>query len=238
MSVEQNEVYADGGVGIRQNIKNTNSTAVLSKRETNKKAYFFVKRVFDILISSVVLMLLSPLFLIIAIIIKIQSPGPVIYKRKCVSQNGYYDMYKFRTMVTDADNLEKYMTPEQITEYKKEMKLDDDPRITKIGKLIRETSIDELPQFMDILKGDMSLIGPRPMVEDEAEFYGDDLQKVLSVKPGITGYWQTHGRSNCTYESGERQKLELYYAECCSLLLDLKIFFKTFMVVLKREGAK
>ncbi len=204
----------------------------------NKTIYFAIKRLIDILISSIALIVLSPLFLIVAIIIKIQSPGPVIHKRKCVSKNGYYDMYKFRSMVTDANNLEKYMTPDQITEYQKEMKLDDDPRITKIGKVIRETSIDELPQLMDILKGDMSLIGPRPMVEDEAEYYGDDLPKVLSVKPGITGYWQTHGRSNCTYESGERQKLELYYAECCSLLLDLKIFFKTFKVVLKREGAK
>lgn len=208
------------------------------KEKINHKQiiYRFVKRVFDVIVSLILLVILSPLFLIVSIIIKLDSKGPVIHGRKCIGLNKDYYMLKFRSMVSDANNLEKYLTPDQIEKYKREVKLENDPRITKTGKFIRETSIDELPQLINVLKGEMSLVGPRPVSPDDAIAYGEDLSKVLSVKPGITGYWQTNGRSDVTYASGERQKLELYYVDNCSLSMDFKILLSTFGVVLKKEG--
>ena len=142
-------------------------------------------------------------------------------------------------MVTDADNLEKYLTSEQIIEYRKKVKLDDDPRLTRIGKTLRKFSIDELPQLINVLRNDMSIVGPRPVAKDDALFYPPrDLSELLQVKPGITGYWQTSGRSDCTYETGERQKLEMYYVRNRSIWMDLKILFKTVGVVLSRKGAE
>lgn len=138
----------------------------------------------------------------------------------------------------DADNLEAIFTPEQLEEYKKECKLKDDPRITKVGKIIRRFSIDELPQLITVLQGNMSLIGPRPIVGFEAEYYGNDLDTVLNVSPGLTGYWQVNGRSEATYESGKRQELELYYARNQSMKLDIEIFFKTIITVIGGKGAQ
>ena len=200
--------------------------------------YLAVKRFLDIVISGSALVVLSPLLLVIAVMIKREDGGPVLYHRKCVGKNGYYDMLKFRTMVADADNFEKYLTPDQLEEYRRNIKLDDDPRITRTGKFLRRTSLDELMQLVSILRGDMSIIGPRPMVEAESRYFGDSLERVLEAKPGLTGYWQVNGRSDCTYESGERQRLELYYADHRSLWMDIRIFFKTFAVVWKGNGAK
>ena len=120
-------------------------------------------------------------------------------------------------------------------EFKETQKLQNDPRITKIGNFLRKTSLDELPQMINILKGDMSFIGPRPIVDGEIDKYENNKEKFLSVKPGLTGYWQVNGRSTTTYE--ERMKLELYYVDNQSLWLDIMIFFKTFITVLKKEGA-
>ena len=120
-------------------------------------------------------------------------------------------------------------------EFEENHKLQHDPRITKLGNFLRKTSLDELPQMLNILKGEMSFVGPRPVVKDEIEKYGSYKDKFLSVKPGLTGYWQANGRSNTTYE--ERMNMELYYADNCSLWLDTKIFFKTFIAVFKKEGA-
>ena len=114
-------------------------------------------------------------------------------------------------------------------------KLQKDPRITKLGNFLRRTSLDELPQMINILKGEMSFVGPRPVISEEVEEYGVNKDKFLSVTPGLTGYWQVNGRSNTTYE--ERMIMELYYVENCSLWLDIKIFFKTFITVFKKEGA-
>ena len=140
----------------------------------------------------------------------------------------------------DAGNLEDLLTPEQLEQYRKEFKIDEDPRITPIGNFIRKTSLDELPQFFNILFGDMSLIGPRPLVEKEVqEKYTEEQQaKLLSATPGVTGYWQAYARNNATYETGERQQMEMYYIEHQSLWLDIKIFFKTFISVIQKEGAK
>ncbi|MCD7893365.1 MAG: sugar transferase [Erysipelotrichaceae bacterium] len=120
-------------------------------------------------------------------------------------------------------------------EWDANFKLENDPRITKVGNILRKTSLDELPQILNIFLGNMSIIGPRPVIDEEVELYGKDKDKFLSVKPGLTGYWAANGRSSTTYE--ERMEMELYYVENCSIWLDIKIFFKTIISVLKREGA-
>ena len=205
-----------------------------------KQVYLTIKRIFDVVASLLGLLLTSPILLAAAIAIKLQDGGPVIHARICLGRDGKtYKMYKFRTMVMDADNLERWLTPEQIREYTAECKLENDPRITKIGRLMRKTSMDELPQLFSVLCNDMSLIGPRPIVETERLHYtNEELALLLTAKPGITGYWQVNGRSDSTYEGGKRQALELYYATHCSLLLDMKILFMTVAVVLGRRGAK
>ena len=148
-------------------------------------------------------------------------------------------IYKFRSMTNKYKTFDEFyqtLSDEQKQEWDENFKLENDPRITKIGKFIRKTSLDELPQIINILKGDMSIIGPRPVVNDEIEKYGNQKAKFLSIKPGLTGYWAANGRSATTYE--DRIKLELYYIDHCSLLLDIKIFFKTILSVLKKKGAK
>lgn len=201
--------------------------------------YLFIKRAFDIICSIFAMLLLLPFFIIIAIIIKCDSKGPVFYKHTRLGKNGTpFRMYKFRSMIVDADSKLSSFTEEQMEKYCRDYKLDDDPRITKAGKILRNTSIDELPQLLNVLKGDLSIVGPRPIPEHEmkAQYSEAEAEKFLSVIPGITGYWQVNGRSSVTY--AQRKKLELYYVDNASFLLDLKIIFKTFSTVLKRDGAK
>lgn len=217
--------------------------------------YAFTKRLFDFLSSLVVSILISPILLIVTIIMLFKSFGNPIYKQKRLGRKGkVLKIYKFRSMRKGADNLEKFLNAEQLEEYKREYKLKDDPRLIGykkagdgekercFGAKIRKTSIDELPQiFFNIcILGNMSVVGPRPILTDELEKnYTEDEQKLLlSAKPGLTGYWQAYARNNATYKSGERQKMELYYAENRSLGLDIKIIFKTIISVLKKDGAE
>lgn len=201
-----------------------------------KKVYLTFKRTSDVAISSLALILLMPLMLLIGAIIKLESKGKVFYKQKRIGKNGkYFTIYKFRTMVSDADNFEKYFSKEQLIKYKENFKLEDDPRITKIGKILRKTSLDELPQLINIIKGDLSVIGPRPIVDNEIDKYGLDKDKFLSVTPGLTGNWAANGRSCTSYE--ERIKLELDYIENLSFKMDMDIFFKTITTVIKGKGA-
>lgn len=161
------------------------------KTKISKKVYIKIKRVIDVILASVALILLSPLFAIIAIAIKIDSKGPVFFAHKRIGKNGkIIKLYKFRSMVINAEELIKSFTPEQMREYKENYKLTNDPRITKVGKFLRKTSLDELPQLINIINGDLSIIGPRPVVADELEKYGVNKDKFLSVTPGLTGYWQ------------------------------------------------
>ncbi len=219
----------------------TQQTVTQKKRSESKyKAYLFFKRTFDIVSSGLFLIVFSWLYLILAIVVKCSDGGKVFYKHKRVGKNGK-DIYlpKFRSMKKNADKLEDMLTPEQLEQYKREYKIDNDPRITKVGAFLRKTSLDELPNVWSIFIGDISVIGPRPLMREEAEEkYGKDMDKLLSVRPGMIGWWAANGRSNCTYESGERQKLELYYVDNCSSGLDLKIIFKTIVGVFKRDGAK
>lgn len=202
--------------------------------------YRFVKRAFDIVSSFLFLVIFSWLYLILGLIVKLSDGGKVFYLHKRKGKGGK-DIYlpKFRSMKPGADKLEDMLTPEQLEQYQREYKIDNDPRITRIGQFLRKTSLDELPNIWAILKGDISVIGPRPLMEDEVrEKFGPDADKLLSVKPGMIGWWAANGRSNCTYESGERQRLELYYVDHCSIWLDIKIIFKTIFSVLKRDGAR
>ena len=152
------------------------------KTKISKKVYIKIKRVIDVILASVALILLSPLFAIIAIAIKIDSKGPVFFAHKRIGKNGkIIKLYKFRSMVINAEELIKSFTPEQMREYKENYKLTNDPRITKVGKFLRKTSLDELPQLINIINGDLSIIGPRPVVADELEKYGVNKDKFLSV---------------------------------------------------------
>ena len=203
--------------------------------------YLFIKRVFDICVSLFAIIILSPVYLILAVLITSDDGGKPFYSHMRIGKDGRrFALYKFRSMRMDAGNLEDLLTPEQLEQYRKEFKIDEDPRITPIGNFIRKTSLDELPQFFNILFGDMSLIGPRPLVEKEVqEKYTEEQQaKLLSATPGVTGYWQAYARNNATYETDERQQMEMYYIEHQSLWLDIKIFFKTFISVIQKEGAK
>lgn len=198
--------------------------------------YLFVKRVTDILGALIGLILLSPIFLIVAIAIKLDSKGPIIFGHTRKGLGGKdIKVYKFRTMYENSKEIFDNFTEEQKQEFYKNFKLDNDPRITKIGDFLRRSSIDELPQLINILNGSMSIVGPRPIVEKEIALYGEYAPKLFSVVPGLTGYWQANGRSDTTYQ--ERIKMDMYYIDNRSLGLDLKIIFKTFSSVIKGEGA-
>ena len=198
--------------------------------------YLFVKRVTDILGALIGLILLSPIFLIVAIAIKLDSKGPIIFGHTRKGLGGKdIKVYKFRTMYENSKEIFDNFTEEQKQEFYKNFKLDNDPRITKIGNFLRKSSIDELPQLINILNGSMSIVGPRPIVEKEIALYGEYAPKLFSVVPGLTGYWQANGRSDTTYQ--ERIKMDMYYIDNRSLGLDLKIIFKTFSSVIKSEGA-
>lgn len=197
--------------------------------------YNFIKRVLDILCSLVGLLILSPILVIVAILIKVDSKGPILFSQKRVGLNGHtFKMYKFRSMVIDAEEL-KNRLHEQNEMSGPMFKIKNDPRITKIGRFIRKTSIDELPQLINILKGEMSLVGPRPSLPKEVEEFEPWMRKRLAVKPGLTCYWQVMGRNSIGFE--EWMKLDVKYVEDRSFLLDLKLIFKTFFVLFGDEHA-
>lgn len=201
-----------------------------------KKVYLAIKRLIDIIGSLIGIILLSPIYIIIAILIKFDSPGKVVFGHTRKGKGGKdIKVYKFRTMYSNANEIFESFTPEQKEEYYKNFKLDNDPRVTKLGGFLRKTSLDELPQLFNILKGDMTIIGPRPIVEKEIAKYGDKAEKLFSVVPGLAGYWQANGRSDTTYE--ERVEMDMYYIDNMSFWLDAKILFQTAISVLKGEGA-
>lgn len=198
--------------------------------------YLFVKRIIDVVGSVIGLTLLSWLFLIIAILIKLEDPkGPIFFKQKRVGKNGEeFYMYKFRSMVTDAEEkLKELLKYNETTGAMFKMK--DDPRVTKIGKFIRKTSIDELPQLWNVIKGEMSLVGPRPPVPREVEIYTSYDRQRLLVTPGCTGLWQVSGRSNLGFE--EMVELDLKYIEKRSILFDFKLILKTVRVLFGSNDA-
>ncbi len=199
--------------------------------------YRFVKRVFDIGFSLCVIVIGFVPVALLCLIIRLESPGSPIYFQKRVGRYGTsLSILKLRTMVADSDDVEKYLSPEQLAQWKSERKVDCDPRVTRVGALLRKTSLDELPQFLNVLAGSMSVVGPRPVVEDELVAYGDDLRAFLSAKPGITGWWQVQARNDAAYEDGSRQELELYYVQHASLILDARVIAGTVCSIFKGTG--
>ncbi|MCA9040373.1 MAG: undecaprenyl-phosphate galactose phosphotransferase WbaP [Planctomycetaceae bacterium] len=198
-----------------------------------------LKRTIDIALTVVGGLLISPFLVLIALCIKFSSPGPILIPTKRVGRNGK-EIYplKFRSMVSNADDvLNKYLeeNPEMRAEWTKIRKLKNDPRVTKIGQFLRKTSLDELPQLWNVLKGDMSLVGPRPIFEDEIPRYRDEFRLYSEVSPGLTGLWQISGRNNTTY--AERVEFDRFYVRNWSIWLDIYILMRTLKVVLLREGA-
>jgi Undecaprenyl-phosphate galactose phosphotransferase WbaP len=198
-----------------------------------------IKRLLDLSLVIIGGLVILPFLLIIALLIKIDSPGPAIYKHPRIGRNGKpFKVYKFRSMVLDAE--ERLLSllaadPKAREEWEADHKLKNDPRITRIGKLLRQTSMDEFPQLFNILRGEMSLVGPRPIVEGEIKKYGEDFGRIFSVKPGMTGLWQVSGRSDTDY--GERVALDTYYLQSWSVWLDFWVLYKTIGVVLRGKGA-
>lgn len=202
--------------------------------------YLIIKRIFDLICGLIGCIFLLPITIIIKISYMISGDfHSIFYSQVRIGKNGKeFKIYKFRSMVPNADEVlkELLMDPEYKKEWKKYQKFSNDPRITKVGKVIRHGSIDETPQFFNVLIGQLSMIGPRPLIPGELKEHHGDPKIYESVKPGITGWWAVNGRSAMDYE--ERLELEYYYVKNRSLKLDAKIFFKTFLVVGKHEGAK
>lgn len=206
-----------------------------SRHPLNAAFYEVSKRGFDVAVASALILGLLPLFVMIAIAIKLSSRGPALFRHKRLGRGGKeFDCLKFRTMVSNAEDLLR-SDPRLKAQFDKTFKLDRDPRITKIGNLLRKTSLDELPQLFQVVQGKMSLIGPRPIIEREREKYSIYVGKLLSVRPGLSGMWQVSGRSDTTY--AQRVLMDMYYIDNRGLVLDLKIFIRTFGVVLRRTGA-
>lgn len=220
--------------------KNTDEEIVIK----GNKSYLFFKRVLDIVVSfmSIVFLMVTLIFPIISVLVLISTRGKVIFKDERMGLNKKkISIYKFQTMFSDAEtNLDKYLDENQKKKWQKERKLDDDPRVTKLGKFLRKTSLDELPQLFNILGGSLSLVGPRPITKQELEnnFTEYEQNQLMKVKPGLTGYWQVKDRSLATYESGERQKEELYYLPRRGLWFDFKIILLTIPAIFKGKGAK
>ena len=204
--------------------------------------YFFVKRGFDVFNSLLAILILSPILLILTICAAISSHGAPIFKDVRLGRGGKtIKVYKFRSMVIDAEtNPQKYLNEEQMQQWMRERKVDDDPRITRFGYFVRKTSLDELPQLFNILFGTLSFVGPRPIVQRELEgaFHPEQQKILLSARPGMIGNWDVNGRSKVTFASGQRQFLELDYFAKRSLWFDLKLLFKVIPAVLKHDGAQ
>ena len=211
-------------------------------RFRNNLAHWYnraLKRVFDLVLSLAGLIVVLPVTLVIAVLIRMDGPGPIFFAHRRIGQGGReFPCYKFRSMVPDAENvLKDYLAahPEAREEWERDFKLKDDPRITHIGAFLRKTSLDELPQFFNVLKGDMSLVGPRPIIAAEIPKYGEYFADFCLVPPGITGMWQVNGRSDTTYE--ERVQMDTWYVRNWSVWIDIIYLFKTVAVVLERKGA-
>ena len=206
-----------------------------------RNIYLFIKRSFDIVLSLIGILFLIPISMIIKISYILDKDfNSIFYTQDRIGKNGkFFKLYKFRSMIPNADaELKKILKKNKklAKEYKINKKLKNDPRITKIGRIIRRLSIDELPQLINILKGDMSFIGNRPYLPREIEDMGEYYDDIVKTKPGLTGYWQVSGRSDVTFDY--RLKLEKYYSNYCGLKMDIKIFLKTFKAVFGCRGAK
>jgi lipopolysaccharide/colanic/teichoic acid biosynthesis glycosyltransferase len=202
--------------------------------------YYFLKRIFDFCSALLLFIVLLPLFLILIPVLFLSNPGRVFFKDHRVGKNGKpIFVYKFRTMYSDAETRpEKYFSPVQMKQWKEERKVQNDPRITPVGRFMRKTSLDELPQLLNIIGGSMSVVGPRPITLKELEDnYTEEQRKLLlSAKPGLLGYWQVFARNDAKYETGERQKTELEYFSKRSVFFDLWLILIALPLMLRHKG--
>lgn len=202
------------------------------------RAMHVVKRAVDVVFASAILVLLLPLLIVVAIAIRLESPGSVFFAHRRLGRDGrYFDCLKFRSMRPDAEHQllsDDRLRHEYVANHFK-IPADQDPRVTRLGRFLRKSSIDELPQLLNVVKGDMSLVGPRPIVPLEGNYYGEELDLLLSVRPGITGAWAVHGRSEVGYP--DRVHLELDYVRNWSFVSDLEILLRTPLTVLTQRGA-
>lgn len=204
------------------------------RTEGNPHLQCIVKRCMDVLGAGVLVVALFPVLIVIGLLVLFDDGWPVIYRRRVLGTTGEFDAFKFRTMRRDADSF-LATNPALKAEFERNFKLKDDPRVTRAGAFLRKLSLDELPQLFNVLRGQMSLVGPRMITAAELHKYGPYKQLLFSVKPGLTGYWQVRGRQNVSYE--ERVRMDLHYIGTWSLAMDIRILFETPMKTLKREGA-
>ena len=198
-------------------------------------AYHIIKRSLDIALSASLLLVSCPIFALLALLVRLSGSGPILFKRTVVGKNGKsFDMLKFRSMVNGAEEILEH-DEDLKRAYYVNCKLQFDPRVTKVGKLLRKTSLDELPQLINVFLGDMTFVGPRPIHADEVEIYGPNVERFKTVTPGVTGLWQTRGRSSTSYE--ERVSMDMLYIEQRSVLMDLWIIVYTIPAVLLKRGA-
>lgn len=218
-----------------QELNLDNNRIMLEKKKLSRNTYEFLKRLMDIICSMSALIVLAPILIVVVILIKIESKGPVIFSQERVGiNNKKFKMYKFRSMVVNAEDMKEKL--EKQNERKGPMfKIKNDPRITTIGRFIRKTSIDELPQLINILKGEMSIVGPRPSLPKEVIQFEPWMLERLKVKPGLTCYWQVQGRDHIEFEDWMR--LDVKYVKDRNFLLDIKLIFKTFFVFLGDQNA-
>jgi lipopolysaccharide/colanic/teichoic acid biosynthesis glycosyltransferase len=248
-------VFADSSTGTAQVpdaaayiLGPTGLATIMVIRETRKRravdgirrgvgvTYLFAKRCKDLLLSTAALLAASPLFALIALLVRLDSPGPIIHKRYVIGKGGrIFPMFKFRTMVEDADRILEEDCELRDLYYNGNCKLKCDPRVTRLGKFLRKTSLDELPQLINIFLGQMAFVGPRPITRGEVDFYGPSVERFKTVTPGITGLWQTSGRSETSY--ARRVELDMLYIEKRTILFDVWLILATLPAVMLRRGA-
>ena len=213
--------------------------AFRTRNNLASRANVISKRAFDVIVGGLLLLLLAPLLLLLAALIRLESPGAAVFAHRRLGKNGVvFKCYKFRSMVINAQELLPQLlknNPDLQEQWNRDFKLKDDPRVTRIGRILRRTSLDEIPQLINVLKGEMSLVGPRPIVAEEMERFGDMAREYMMVLPGITGLWQVSGRNDIDYQ--ERVLMESWYVRNWSLWMDISLLFRTIGVVLNRKGA-
>ncbi len=230
-------IYSATGA-VNSIVQDSNARNKKIERQNNDKYSSFVKRTFDVALASSALIFLFPMFLILCVVLLISQGRPIFIKHKRVGRSGAsFGCLKFRSMVTNADDVLKdhlSKNPEVREEWEATRKLKSDPRITQIGAFLRKSSVDELPQLFNIIRGEMSVVGPRPIVQDEVRYYGDDFIHYTKLRPGLTGLWQVSGRNDVSYKT--RVQLDVRYSQQCNLYNDVVIIAKTIPAVLRSKG--
>lgn len=234
--VAEGALFLDVGDGIHES--STGEFAEICRSfDSRSLTYRFLKRLFDIVFSAVVIAIGLVPGALLSVFVALDTKGSPIYSQERIGRLGRpFRIYKFRTMVADSDDVEKYLNPDQLEQWRLEHKVDNDPRITSLGQKLRRTSLDEVPQFLNVFAGQMSVVGPRPVVANELNaLKPEDRIEMLSVTSGVTGWWQVTARNDATWENGERQRLELHYVRNASVAMDIQVFARTFSVMFGKK---